>query len=146
MSKQAVFPAKYAIICALSLIFLARANPRSEDFTRKAMANGLSQKIGDCSVTRIKEISTRLINDATGAMIPGSGSAVSFRNGGYQVSYEDEEEISRSRVGDRVRMCLVTIPEGCPLGDTRGFRYTTTNLRTGENWTLPDSPHSCGGA
>ena len=146
MSKQAVFPVKYAIIFALGLIFLARANPRSEDFTRKAMANGLSQKIGDCSVTRIKEISTRLINDATGAMIPGSGSAVSFRNGGYQVSYEDEEEVSRSRVGDRVRMCLVTIPEGCPLGDNRGFRYTTTNLRTGENWTLPDSPHSCGGA
>jgi hypothetical protein len=146
MSRQAVFPAKYAIIFALGLIFLARANPRSEDFTRKAMANGLSQKIGDCSVTRIKEISTRLINDATGAMIPGSGSAVSFRNGGYQVSYEDEEEVSRSRVGDRVRMCLVTIPEGCPLGDNRGFRYTTTNLRTGEKWTLPDSPHSCGGA
>ena len=146
MSKQPEFPAKYAIIFALGLIFLVGVNLRSGDFLSKAMAKGLPQKIGDCSVTRIKEISTRLVNDATGAMIPGSGSAVSFRNGGYQVSYEDEEEISRSRVGDRVRMCLVTIPEGCPLGDTRGFRYTTTNLRTGENWTLPDSPHSCGGA
>jgi hypothetical protein len=146
MSRQAVFPAKYAIIFALGLIFLARANPRSEDFTHKAMANGLPQKIGECSVTRIKEISTRLVNSTTGARVPGSGSAVSLRNGGYQVSYNDEEEISRSRVGDRVRMCLVTIPEGCPLGDNRGFRYTTTNLRTGEKWTLPDSPHSCGGA
>ena len=95
---------------------------------------------------RIKEITTRLVNAVTGARIPGSGSAVSFRNGGYQVSYNDEEEISRSRVGDRVRMCLVTIPEGCPRGDTRGFRYTTTNLRTRDQWTLPDSPHSCGGA
>jgi len=146
MSKQAVFPAKYVIIFALTLFFLVGANPRSGEFSSKVMANGLPQKIGECSVTRIEEISTRLVNSTTGARVPGSGSAVSFRNGGYQVSYDDEEEISRSRVGDRVRMCLVTIPEGCPRGDTRGFRYTTTNLRTGEQWTLPDSPHSCGGA
>jgi hypothetical protein len=146
MSKQAVFPAKCAIIFALTLFFLVGANPRSGELSSKVMANGLPQKIGKCSVTRIKEISTRLVNSTTGARVPGSGSAVSFRNGGYQVSYNDEEEISRSRVGDRVRMCLVTIPEGCPRGDTRGLRYTTTNLRTGEQWTLPDSSHSCGGA
>jgi hypothetical protein len=146
MSKQAVFPAKYAIIFALTLFFLVGANPQSGEFSSKVRANSLPQKIGECSVTRIKEISTRLVNSTTGARVPGSGSAVSFRNGGYQVSYNDEEEISRSRVGDRVRMCLVTIPEGCPRGDTRGLRYTTTNLRTGEQWTLPDSQHSCGGA
>ena len=146
MSKQAVFPARYSVIFVLGLIFFAGLNPQSGAFSPKAMAQGLPQKIGECSVTRIKEISTRLINSTSGARTPGSGSAISFSNGGYQVSYDEEEEISRSRVGDRVRMCLVTIPKGCRRGDTRGLRYTTTNLRTGEQWTLPDSPHSCGGA
>ena len=146
MSKQAVFPAKYPVMFALGSIFILGPNPQSGALPSKAMAHGLPQKIGECSVTRIKEISTRLINSTSGARIPGSGSAISFSNGGYQVSYNEEEEISRSRVGDRVRMCLVTIPEGCPRGDTRGLRYTTTNLRTAEQWTLPDSPHSCGGA
>ena len=31
-------------------------------------------------------------------------------------------------------------------GDARGRIYTTTNLRTLESWTMPDSEHQCGGA
>lgn len=111
-----------------------------------ASTGRLPTKIGECRETRITQITTRLMDDTTGRPIPESGSAVSFRNGGYQVSYEEEEAISRSGVGDRVLMCLVTVPEDCPRGDNRGRRYTTTNLRTGGPWTLPDSPHSCGGA
>jgi hypothetical protein len=111
-----------------------------------ARAGSLPKRIGECRETRITQITTRLMDGTTRRPIRDSGSAVSFSNGGYQVSYEEEEAISRSRVGDRVLMCLVTVPEDCPPGDDRGRRYTTTNLRTGGSWTLPDSPHSCGGA
>ena len=111
-----------------------------------ASTGRLPTKVGECRETRISQITTRLMDGTTRRPIPDSGSAVSFSNGGYQVSYEEEEAISRSRVGDRVLMCLVTVPEDCPPGDNRGRRYTTTNLRNGGSWTLPDSPHSCGGA
>ncbi len=146
MCKQYVARSVLFSLVAFLLVIMTIASPRTTGFPSKALNQGLPTHIGECKITRIKEISTRLLDANTAAKTPGSGSAVSFRNGGYQVSYNDEEEIERSRIGDRVRMCLVTIPHPCPPGDERGFRYTTTNLRTGEQWTLPDSPHSCGGA
>lgn len=101
---------------------------------------------GTCVLTTISGIGTRLVNGSTGRPIAGSGSAVNFVNKGYQVSYGEEKAISHSRTGDRVYMCLMKIPTGCPPGDDRGRFYTTTNLRTMESWTLPDAEHSCGGA
>jgi hypothetical protein len=41
---------------------------------------------------------------------------------------------------------LAADPLPCPPGDDRGRVYKTTNLRTRETWTLPDSQYSCGGA
>jgi hypothetical protein len=78
--------------------------------------------------------------------VADSGSAVSFTNGGYQVSYERVPPIERSRRGDPVRMCLVQLPAHCPPGDNRGRLYRTTNLRTRQAWVLQDSEHMCGGA
>ncbi len=69
-----------------------------------------------------------------------SGSAVRFSNGGSQVSYDTIPTIEQLRTGDPVRMCLVSIPKGCPKGDDRGREYKTTNLRTHKTWRLPDSP------
>lgn len=97
-------------------------------------------RIGQCVGTRVKEVGTRLENT------PGSGSLVTFTNGGVQVSYDQVREIDESRRGDRVSMCLVSIPKDCPPGDDRGRTYKTTNKRTGQSWTLPDSEHMCGGA
>jgi hypothetical protein len=77
---------------------------------------------------------------------PGSGSAVSFENGGDQVSYDTVPAIEHSKTGDPARMCLVSIPRHCPKGDNRGRIYRTTNLRTHQTWKLPDSEHMCGGA
>lgn len=111
-----------------------------------AHAARLPNRVGECAETTITKLSERLEDGTTGRPIPGSGSAVSFANRGYQVSYEEEPGIQHSRRGDRVRMCLVKLPEGCPRGDRRGRIYTTANLRTNESWTLPDSEHSCGGA
>lgn len=101
---------------------------------------GLPTQIGQCVTTTVKEVATRLENT------PGSGSAISFANGGYQVSYDQSPEVDESQPGDGVRMCLVSVPQGCPAGDNRGLVYKSVNLRTGGSWTLPDSEHSCGGA
>jgi hypothetical protein len=97
-------------------------------------------RIGQCVGTRVKEVGTRLENT------PGSGSLVTFTNGGVQVSYEQVREVDESRPGDRVSMCLVSIPKDCPPGDDRGRTYKATNKRTGQSWILPDSEHMCGGA
>ena len=112
-----------------------------------AAAKSLPTRIGECRETRIVQITTRwggpLTYDKDDS---ASGSFVIFRNGGTQMSFSKIEELIRSRVHDRVRMCLVSIPELCPPNDDRGRSYTTTNLRTGETWTLPDDTRVCGGA
>jgi hypothetical protein len=113
----------------------------------QAQGGRLPKKIGDCVMTTIKEIGDRS-GDALDPNKPDItlGTLVTFANGGVQVSYQWESVIARSRVGDKVRVCLVEIPSECPPGDTRGKVYNTTNLRTREAWTLSDSLHMCGGA
>ena len=112
-----------------------------------ARAHGrLPQRVGLCATTRIKSVETRLVDGVTNAPIAGSGSAVSFENGGYQVSYDTVPAIEHSRRGDPVRMCLIQIPRPCPPGDNRGRLYKTTNLRTHRSWALRDAEHMCGGA
>lgn len=99
-------------------------------------------RVGQCVNSRITAIHARLEGDPNFE----SGVAVELANGIYGVSYDSVRAVRRSRVGDRVRSCLVSIPRGCPPGDDRGRLYRTTNLRTRQSWTLPDSQHSCGGA
>lgn len=114
--------------------------------TLSASTDRLPTRIGECRETRIIRITTRLMEWPTRRPIPDTGSAVVLRNGGYQVSHWEVDEINRSRVGDRVLVCLVSVPDFCLRGDNRGRIYRTTNLRTGENWTLPDDTRVCGGA
>jgi hypothetical protein len=105
----------------------------------QAKADPLPTEIGACSQTTITDIGYRLGD-------PDTGSAISYANGGVQISYDTIPEIHRSRIGDAVKLCLVSLPEDCPPGDDRGKIYSATNLRTGEMWEAPDSQHSCGGA
>jgi len=107
---------------------------------RSGNAAGLPAQVGDCSDTTIKTIGTRLDG------VPGSGSMMTFSNGGQQVGYDTVAAIEASRVGDAVRMCLVSLPQNCPPGDNRGRVYRTTNLRTNQSWERADSSHICGGA
>ncbi|ARN81893.1 hypothetical protein [Methylocystis bryophila] len=109
-------------------------------------AESLPTRVGDCVATTITAVETRLQDDGTHEPVPGSGSAVRFANGGYQVSYDTVPEIEESKKGDKARMCLVSAPQDCPKGDERGKIYRTTNLRTKKSWKLPDSEHTCGGA
>ena len=123
------------------------ANLYAQRIRELTVRTALPAAIGECVTTTISQISDRF-----GKRLPASaaadtsGTAVAYSNGGYQVSYDWEAAIARSRVGDTVRMCLASIPKDCPPGDNRGREYTTTNQRTGEAWTLPDSQHMCGGA
>jgi hypothetical protein len=111
-----------------------------------AIAQGLPAGVGTCVLTRIARVEHRLQSGPNGPFVPDSGSAVRFINGGYQVSYEELDAVSHSRGGDPVYLCLMALPRDCPPGDTRGRIYTTTNLRTMQSWTMPDSEHACGGA
>jgi uncharacterized protein len=104
----------------------------------------LPQQVGQCANTAIATITDRFGEDVRAN--PDSGSAVTFANGGGQVSYDKVDALIQSQIGDPVMMCLVSVPQNCPPGDDRGKIYTTTNLRTQQSWSLPDSQHSCGGA
>jgi hypothetical protein len=108
-------------------------------WVHRGVADPLPTEVGACSETTIADIGYRLGD-------PDTGSAISYANGGGQVSYDTIPEIHRSRIGDAVKLCLVSLPEDCPPGDDRGKIYSATNLRTGETWEAPDSQHSCGGA
>lgn len=134
---------KIHLISATTLISLSGIN--------SSLAAPLPQKIGTCTQSFVKEISYRLSAPDSNRVfipVPGSGSAILFTNGGYQVSYDDVPAIHASRKGDPVRVCLTFIPDcsRAPAGDKRGRVYLTTNLRTGSSWELPDSQHGCGGA
>jgi hypothetical protein len=109
-------------------------------------AEPLPNREGTCARTKVAAVEQRLRNGPNGPFVAGSGSAVRFANGGYQVAYAEIEAVRNSRTGDPVLICLIRIPRGCPAGDTRGRVYTTTNLRTLESWTMADSEHECGGA
>ena len=76
--------------------------------------------VGTCVRTTIREVSQRLEDGTTHRPMPGSGSAVEFANGLYQVSYDQVPEVNRSRRGDPVFVCLMRLPQHCPPGDVRG--------------------------
>jgi hypothetical protein len=124
---------RFAIVTAT----LALATP--------AFAEGLPKHVGECATTKVQKIETRLV-DGADRPVKGSGSAVEFADGGYQVSTDTVPEVEASRPGDPVKICLVSIPRRCPPGDKRGRVYQTANLRTKGSWTLPDAEHACGGA
>ena len=96
-----------------------------------------------CSITKIDWMDARLSNSSP----KESGTSIGYQNGLANHSYDYVPAISeRSRVGDRVKVCWISRYLNCPIGDNRGNRYRTTNLRTGEKWELLDASHLCGGA
>jgi hypothetical protein len=97
--------------------------------------------VGSCARTSITNIGSYFDD------MPDSGSSVYFANGLYQVSFQVVvPAIHKSKVGDPVRICLLSRQKDCPPADDRGTVYKTTNLRSGQTWTLSNSWHLCGGA
>jgi hypothetical protein len=129
---------RIATATALGILLISVATARSEI----TPDDRLPTQILTCGGSVVTGIGPRLEGDTNFS----SGTSVFFKNGGGQVSYDKIQAIINSRKGDHVMICLVFIPEHCPPGDTRGKIYTTTNLRTLESWTVPDSEHSRGGA
>jgi hypothetical protein len=74
------------------------------------------------------------------------GTAVSFSDDIGQVSYGREEALTQAKAGDRVVLCLMSIPRDCPKGDVRGRLYLGYDADAKTQWILPDSQHLCGGA
>lgn len=125
---------------ALCAAFQASAEPREKQIRPPI-----------CATTSIAEISARIGEEIKGKFVPADpkevGTAISYANGVYGVSYDYVPAISeRSRVGDPIRLCLVAAYVGCPKGDDRGKTYAAANLRTRERWSLPNAQHVCGGA
>ena len=131
---------------ALRLLLAATLGLLPAPVMAQGAAGQLPTREGTCAATRIARLEHRLATGQGGPFVPGSGSAVVYANGGYQVGYEELPAIGRSRAGDPVTLCLIRIPRDCPKNDARGRVYTATNLRTMESWTLPDAEHGCGGA
>ena len=117
------------VVSGIVLLALEQPGPAS--------AQTMPAKVGQCVRSRITVISTRL--DRT----PGSGSAVNYANGAFQVGYDTVPAIENSRPGDVVLICLVGREQNCPKGYHPASTYTTTNLRTQDSWTLGDSSHGC---
>jgi uncharacterized protein len=108
----------------------------------------LPTAVRHCTFTKIASISTRFGEELKPPTsdLDSTGSAVTFANKAYQVSYSYVEALANSHIGDGVLLCLVSIPKNCPPGDNRGREYSGTNLKTKESRILPDSQHMCGGA
>jgi len=106
----------------------------------ESRAESIPSKVGQCVITKVSEIGTRLEG------MPDSGTSITFSNGISLVSYDTVPQAVASKPGDKVSMCLKSVPQDCPPGDERGKVYSVTNLRTKKKFTLPDSQHQCGGA
>jgi hypothetical protein len=103
---------------------------------------GIPKRTGACVDTTIAEIS-----GVYRSPVPNNeGAIVGYANGLAGVSFKQEPEIERSKVGDPIRLCLVEIDKDCRRNDPRGRTYSATNLRTGGSWRLGNSMHACGGA
>ncbi len=95
---------------------------------------------GNCAETSIKDIGTRLDG------VADSGSALDYANGIDGVSYDTVPEVTSAKAGDKVELCLVSLPQNCPKGDDRGKVWLAVDLKTHQFWQLPDAEHMCGGA
>jgi hypothetical protein len=104
---------------------------------------GLPKAVGECGFTRIKRKDHRLHEGDTGASVPDSGSVVIYENGVEQVSYDEEQYIDDSDVGDQVMLCVYKIQTDCPRDTKPGTDYLAINLRTQTPWLLPNDEHSC---
>ena len=82
-----------AVALGVALVVAGSADARAERIPRR---------VGQCAITRVKAVETRLEDGLTHRPIAGSGSAIRFTNGGYQVSYETVPAVEASRPGDPV--------------------------------------------
>jgi hypothetical protein len=103
-----------------------------------AACGGIPTRVGQCQLTNISAIGSRLNGD------PSSGTTVSYANGAVQISDSVASQVAAWQPGDDVTMCLAQLPQNCQPGDTRGNVYLVTDLRTRTSWQRGDAEHTCG--
>ncbi|WP_395646213.1 hypothetical protein [Terricaulis sp.] len=140
MSKVSLNHSMATLVACLALVACGPTATETATTPTEEVQIAGPQNVGDCVETTVTLVGPRLEG------VPDSGSSIMYDNGLSQVEYDVIPGIANSHIGDAVRVCLVSVPEDCPPGDTRGRVYEGTNLRTNETWTAPDSQHSCGGA
>jgi len=96
--------------------------------------------VGQCFSTKVHDTGYRL--EGT----PDSGTSVTFEDGHSMVDYSVSIAASRWKVGDPMRLCVISLPTNCPKDDNRGVTYKASNIRAKDDWTAADSEHECGGA
>jgi len=131
---------------ALPLNKESKASEPTRD-TLKAQITGksLPAAIGRCAETIVTKVVRRPYENGDPATA-NFGSAIQYKNGGGQISSEQNAGIDASMPGDRVKICLVALPHNCPRGDYQGAVYHALNMRTGQDWDAPNSKRACGGA
>ncbi|MDD5068252.1 MAG: PsbP-related protein [Candidatus Pacebacteria bacterium] len=132
------------IVKNLAFLIQIDGSDKSDQFLLNTIESSIKfatypETIGECFNLTVLNVLTRL-------GIPDSGSAITYTNGAVQVSNVTIKGIDDSKPGDKVNLCLFSIPTDCPPGDERGKIYGATNLRTGESWGVSNSSHGCGGA
>lgn len=96
-----------------------------------------AHRVGQCMITHVKSVSARFKRD------PDGGTQIRYTNGLVQIDSDAVITMAESKMGDRVRLCIIDVPTGCASGDDRGIRYRATNLRTRHGWTASNSQRSC---
>jgi hypothetical protein len=97
-----------------------------------------------CEETTVREVGARLTSE--GKPVWGSGVSIVFENGVYLTSYDNLLVVENQRPGDKVRLCLLEVPVGCPPGDDRGWKYSVYDYTQNETYVMFNSQHMCGGA
>lgn len=104
----------------------------------------IAPRVGQCFLTRVKEVGPRLEG---GSDDPNNdGVAINYADGHYQVDYTTNRFRMGFKAGDPVRLCTVSLPKNCPIGDHRGITYRALDLRSYRIWEAADHEHMCGGA
>jgi hypothetical protein len=80
-----------------------------------------------CVISSVKDVGTRL-SGSNGKKVPGSGTAIYFKNELFLVSYDTVRQAELSKNADKVKICLMYLPEDCPPGDDRGKTYTVIRV------------------
>lgn len=108
-------------------------------------SSSMPAQMAECVGSTILQVTDRFGEPNEGADAE-RGIAVVFANGGYQVSYDREESVTVSQLGDRVTICLFERPRDCPKGVDKDRVYLTINEDKHVFWLLSDNIHQCGGA
>jgi uncharacterized protein len=109
------------------------------------------KKRGDCKKDKVSELIVSKIGDKGGELLTDfiikyqSGIALFYsRSGIMQKEATLYRGLKGVKINDDVELCVMDVPEYCPVGDERGKTYKATNLRTGEEWVLVGSIKGCG--